>query len=451
MLTGRMLPRGFRYLPLVLSLLIAPVLRAQDAPSPHPSPQHPGKRFWESSAAAMSEMLQRLNNYTCIQHVSRHAQARRDPLLRRMDTVRLQVTSIGSEEFYALPGGKESVRNPRDLIPTGMVGTGFFQGYAHTLFVRRGIQKLEFLGADGQAPHRLLRYRFVMDPVNEQLTIRLGAREALAPARGEFWLDEKDLLVRRIAVENVQPVRAMGVRRVLYIMDWAPVSTPGGRLLLPQSAEMWMVFNTGEVHRNDITLAQCREYRAESSIRFDMEDDAAAPTETDDGDEALVEGFLPSGVTLEIALSEEIPLRSAAVGDTFRAVLAKSAVRRGRELLPAGTAIQGRIRRIDRYSEPTPHAVAWLEFATLRHGTTEYTFLADMTDRDPLPHLVDRVPGMKQQTAARAREFTNYQSLSFTEPGYRSVPGVGSFVFSGDLPAIPAGYRMQWKTIPPRP
>ncbi len=419
-----------------------------------PPPVLPGKRYWEASSAAMAESLGRLGNYTCIQHIRRQVKGRRDPVLRQMDTVRLQVTSLGSEEFYAFPGDKQPVSNPRELMPAGMSGTGFFQGYAHSIFVRKALEKLEFLGTDGAGATRLLRFRFLLNPDTDPLVIRIGSQEAAVPARGEFWLSGQDFLVRRIAVENVAPVRSLGISRVLYVMDWAPVTTPGGRMLLPENVEAVIQFRSGEVHRNEITLAQCREYRADSSIRFDTEDDAAedAGDALDDrADEVPTEGFLPSGVTIETALVEAVSLASAGVGDTLRVVLTKPVVRRGKEVLPAGLEVQGRVRRVDRYTDPTPHTVAWLEFSVFTLQGSEYTFLAEMTERDPLPALVDRVPNMKRSGSPWMKTFANYESLSFTEPTYRAVPGIGSFVFTGELPTLPAGYKIQWKTVSPRP
>ncbi|MCW5966805.1 MAG: hypothetical protein KIT83_22385, partial [Bryobacterales bacterium] len=136
----------------------------------------------------MGSVLSRLDNYTCLLHMSRYEQGRRDLVLRKADTVRLQVAALAGREYYALPGSTASVTNPRSLVRTGLIGTGIFQGYAHSIFVSRGIQKLEFLGADGDGERALLRYRFTLNLATEPLEIRLGQRSAQVSAKGEFWL-----------------------------------------------------------------------------------------------------------------------------------------------------------------------------------------------------------------------------------------------------------------------
>lgn len=400
----------------------------------------------------MEEVLSRLNNYTCLLHMTRYAQGRREFALRKVDTVRLQVAAVGAEEFYALPGSSESVTNPRELVRTGMTGTGIFQGYAHSIFVARGLSNLQFLGADGNGERALLRYRFRLNPAAHPLEIRIGGRSAQVAAQGEFWVDQKDFLLRRVVVESADSAWSVGVQRALYIMDWAPVRTRAGSFLLPQNAEMWIFLTDGQIHRNDVTLAQCREYQAESSIRFEMDEDALedAPGKTQAPGIAMA-SFLPAGITLQIALTETLRLDRLAVGDVFQAQLTRPVQQRGQMILPAGTAIEGRIRRLDRYQKPQPHTVLWLEFPFLRHEATEYTFLADLAKREPLPQLVNEIPGNSRRPAPGAEELGDYDSMGSAEPGYRSVPGVGSFVFAGEAPEIPAGYGMEWKTISPKP
>lgn len=457
---------SFRIFILIFCLLVA-LCAAQDSPDPSANPDpstnpdpsaseapilSPGKRYWEMAATTNAATLQRLHRYTCIQHVNRYVATRRDRFLRRADTVRLQVSTLGEEERYALPGDKETVSNPRELVPTGMVGTGAFQGYMRTIFLHRALEKLEFLGADGKGPQSLLRFRFVLNTKTDPLLVQIGKSSASVPGRGEFWVHPSDMLVRRIAIESAEPIRTLNVRRVLYVMDWAPVTTSAGSSLLPQSTEMWMVFQNGEVSRNDITLAQCREFQAESRINFGTEGDQpfTLPNDEED-DEVTVEGYLPSNMNLEIEMQDVIPLATASVGDTFRARLSKPVMRRRSVLLPQGAEVLGRIRRLDHFEEPVPHTLAWLEFTVVNHQGTEYTFLADMVGRDELPGLIERVPGIKTLAAVDARAFGSYQSLSNSEPTYRSVPGVGSFVFQGELPTIPVGYHTRWKTISPRP
>jgi hypothetical protein len=417
-------------------------------------PIPPGKRYWERSAAAMREVLTRLNNYSCIMHITRYEQGRRDPSLKQVDAVRLQVNSRDGAESFALPGGVASGNQLRDLVSTGLVSNGFFQGYAHILFVTRDIQRLRFLGLDGDPARGLLRYQFVMDPVKASMVLQLSARRSNVPLQGEFWISQKDFLLRRLVIENAVPVTMHGVQRLLYIMDWGVVVTPGGRFLLPQSAELWVFRSSGETLRNDVALAQCREYVAESTIRFELDE----PDE--DGEETTAAvgsppsastppppGFLPAGLKLNLRLAEKLNLASLQVGDVFEARLESAVKHRGKTLLAEGTLVQGRIRRLDYPLHPIPHTVLWLEFPTIRGRDQEYSFLADLRKRDPLRGLVNEIPGATRRPTATSTSAGGYDSLGSVQSGYRAVLGVGSFLFVDGEGVIPAGYGMEWETV----
>ncbi len=407
----------------------------------------------------MKDVLARMNNYSCIMHITRFQQGRRDPILRQVDTVRLQVTSRDGTESFALPGRDAASSNPRDLVSTGLVSNGLFQGYAHSLFVERNVQSLQFLGIDGDATRGLLRYRFTLDPVRAPMLLRQPQGEISIPVKGEFWISQKDFLLRRMMIESAGKVPKAGIQRLLYVMDWGVVVTLSGRFLLPQSAELWVFQASGEVLRNDVALAQCREYLAESTIRFEPEepdaiDEEEAPADTliaaqaSETSEPVAAGFLPAGLKLELRVMEDLNLASASVGDVFQALLESPAVHRGKTWLTRGTQFEGRIRRLDRYERPYPHTVLWLEFPTIRGRGQEYSFLADLKKRDALPGLVNEIPGAARRPTATSTTAGGYDSLGSAQPGYRSVLGVGSFLFAGGEGRIPAGYRMEWETVP---
>ena len=224
------------------------------------------------------------------------------------------------------------------------------------------------------------------------------------------------------------------------------MKTRAGDFLLPQRAEVSMLLANGEYSRNEATLAQCREYQAESSIRFDVdEDQAVAEAESFDAGAITASKFLPGGLRLELRLSDELRLDQMTVGDEFHATLSSPISHRGKTLLPKGAQVLGRIRRLDAYPLPKPHSVAWLEFSVLRDGSTEYTFLAEIEKRDPLPSLVDQI---KAEGASSKDALTPDRTRDDGDLAYQAVPGVASFVFEEGFPTIPAGYRIDWKTIP---
>lgn len=440
-----------------------------------------GKFYWGEATQAMRPELSRVDNYTCIHHINRYEWEPRSRDFRRIDTVMLQVSSVDGAEYFGLPGSDFMVRDPRDVVAGGLLASGFFQGFARSLFVYQAVEKLVFRGSATAGEQDYFRFQFETDRGVNPLRVRISTSSAAVAAKGEFWLDRKDLRLRRLVVENLEPLNTLRLKRVVNVMDWAPVVTSHGDVLLPQRADMWMVLGNGRIERNEVTLAQCREYRAESTIRFDNEDEEQTPSASSEGGDAnaaasdggsqkvpfvsldalaagapearsvvkiAASAFLPGAVDVKVVLQEAINLQQGRVGDVFRASLESNVVHRGRVLAPAGTEVFGRIRRLERLSAPVPHVVVWLEFPVVRHGGREYTFLAELTRRSNLQGLVERVPGMESAKPVTDPQGEAFLSLQGPEPGYAAVPGVASYVFLGSSPeTIPAGHRMEWKTI----
>lgn len=403
---------------------------------------------WLDIRKEMREQIARLDAYTCIQNISRFEQVEKnDP--RHIDTIRMQVTASKGSESFSWPGSPNAVASPRDLLQTGLLGTGLFSGYVHSLFVDPGPTHLELIGADTGDARELLHFRFVFDAIKERMIVRNGAGRASVRAKGEFWVNPDDRLLRRLLIENAEPAPEINVRQVRYLLDWAPVKTGSGMMLLPQNAEVALTFYSGETHRNDISLSQCREFLAESSLRFDATPGEPAPAETQNI-AIPAGGFLPEGLIIPMRLTTPVDVRTAAVGDVFLAEVTRDVKRKSDVLVSAGAIAEGRVRRLERYDKPVPHTLLWLEFSILTDGSTEYVFLAELLRRDGLLDLVSSVQSFTEGAVRAKSEFGGYRVDHRETLYYPAVPGVGSFLFRGAKGILPVGYGMDWKTIAAR-
>jgi hypothetical protein len=429
------------------------------------------KFYWDEARDAMGTELRRLDNYSCIHHINRYTWSRRGNRFERVDTVRLQVSYVDGQEYFARLGSSFMVKDPSEVVSSGMIASGFFKGFASSLFLNQSVEKLVFRGVQEGPEQNFLRYQFETNDDNP-LRVRVGTAVRDVQAKGEFWLDKDDQKLRRVVVENREAIGRMGLRRVLNIIDWAPVSTSAGLVLLPQRADLWMVSSDGNIDRNEVTLAQCREYRAESSIRFDGDDDLMADTgasEPEDdgtlvdfgrlavstGNVAGVQAtiaaskFLPGGVSVSLVLRQSLSLDDLRVGETFTATVEQSVTHQGKTLIPSGTLVEGRVRRLDRLQKPVPHTVLWLEFPVIRSVEDEYTFLADIVRISEITGLANTDTLFSQQRPVRDPSTVDYIFLDGPEPGYRPVAGVAGYVFREEPPTLPTGHRIEWRTIKP--
>lgn len=404
-------------------------------------------RLWLPIRDTMRASIAQLGEYTCIQNIIRFDKAQNEKQERAVDTIRMQVSAVGGTESYSWPGSPNSSDRPGDLIRTGLMGTGAFQGYIRALFVSPGPGQLEFLGRTSTEGRPLLHFRFTFD-LRERLNLNVAAGRASVAAKGEFWADEQDHKIRMLRIENVDPAPEINVKSVEYFVEWAPVQLRGKEMLLPQMATMRMEMFSGEVRRNEIALSQCREFGAESTIRFDAPPAQAEAAPGPPREEGA--GFLPAGLIVPIRLLSQIQSKTAAVGDLFEAEVARDVLSKGKALLHKGDRVEGRIRHLAIDTDPELHTLLWLEISTIKSGDREYIFLGEVTRQ---PHVNNLILQAQSFTPGRLERIGVMGAYRIDRREYRSygaVPGVASFLFRGSDANLPAGYAMDWKVLPPR-
>ncbi len=133
---------------------------------------------------------------------------------------------------------------------------------------------------------------------------------------------------------------------------------------------------------------------------------------------------------------------SDAVGTLIRGKVSGDVTRRGKIVIPAGSVVRGRIRRLERYQTGKAFIVG-LEFSEIEVRGRIVPFYADLLriEKNPLirPSLSEKV------FVRRAGEIqVNDKTVTLQE-----LPGVASFFVAGETFTIPAGLRMTWRTRGP--
>lgn len=422
-----------------LVMLAAPGLFSQTSTSTEER-----DRLWIAIRDTMRGRIEKLGEYTCIQNIIRFDKAQNEKHERAVDLIRMQVTAVAGGESYSWPGSPNSTERPSDLLRTGLLGTGSFQGYIHALFVSPGPGQIEFVGRESLEGRPMLHFRFTFD-MRERLILNVAAGRATVAAKGGFWADEKDHTVRRMRIESAHPAPEINIKSVEYFFDWAPVMLHGRQILLPQMSTMRMEMFSGEVRRNEISLSQCREFRAESAVRFDA---TPEPVAVASGPAAA--GFLPEDLAVSIRLLSPIDTSKSSVGDVFEAEVTRDVKRKGQILLRQGDRAEGRIRYLARSEDPELHILLWLEIATIQSGDKEYIFLGDMKRSAHVANLIQQAQGFTEGRIERIGVFGAYRTDLREYRSYGSVPGVASFLFRGDHAILPAGFEIEWTTLPAR-
>jgi hypothetical protein len=258
-------------------------------------------------------------------------------------------------------------------------------------------------------------YRYRVPVAASTYEITLGKRAVPMAYEGKFWIDSRNLELKRLTIEVPNPPREAQTCRIETRIDYQQGKIGANTLALPQLTQLKLWDADGSRWENRTTYAGCRAFESESLFRTDMNtpdpgSPASAPSIT-----------IPPGLSMKIALLSRIDEARAYAGDAIHGQLL-SDVRRpdGRLVAPQGTRLQGRIVRAERHLQPTRYFSLGLKFESITLQGAE-------------------VP-LALEFAARSRD-----EKLWNGPEERRA-GIGVFLFPQDQVELDAGFVSEWKT-----
>jgi hypothetical protein len=426
---------------LVLALLaFTAIARAQSEPD----------ALLERARVKVQELTKRLDRYVCVETVNRSyfspAPMRNRPLespacaaptLGRMketyelvstDRLRVEVTVSQSRELHSWPGATGfDIRDIDQLIENGPVSTGSFALYLSNIFDRPGVL-FHYEGEQVEQGRRELRYRYESSAQASRFELKSVRARLQVPFDGEFWIEPETLELNRLTIRASQVPPGTGVCGVASTLDYRVLQIGDGKVILPRHSQLEIAYRDGRASRNDTTFSNCREYQAESEVRFDVPAGQPGAAASPAGRTRIA---LPLGLPVTLALQESIDSDSAATGDPVSARVVKPVRRAGatEDLIPVGAIVHGRIRRMEHHLLPQPYFVVAIAFNRMEIKGSLAPFAA-RHEADP----------------KLARELGALLNLRATGIWFWDV---GTFLFRTDKTrhTIPAGFESTWFTL----
>jgi len=216
--------------------------------------------------------FERLPDFACIETINRFQMRPNTSVFKPVDTIRLEVAFVGNQELVAPPGGTVGFQDIdlRRFTYGGVMGTGVFSAVARNLFVNDN-GRTTGMEEDRVLDRPALKFHFVI-PVNQSgYTLNSSAGSGLVGLEGFFWADAETLQLLRIEEHAVDIPAGLNFQETSTTVDYAKVRIGSSDVLLPRTAETLVVNTDGWRGRNVIEFAGCREYVAETSIRFDTD------------------------------------------------------------------------------------------------------------------------------------------------------------------------------------
>jgi hypothetical protein len=148
-------------------------------------------------------------------------------------------------------------------------------------------------------------------------------------------------------------------------------------------------------------------------------------------------------VKLRSRISEEM-----AVGTLIDGAVANPVTLKRAEIIPAGSVVRGRIRRMERYTDPFPYFVIGLEFTEVEVQGIRHLFYADLLTMDSALGVSAFLTTDNTTAAAQTRDLFGARSgrQMIESRSLYQLPGVAAFFFKGRKLELPAGFRTVWKT-----
>lgn len=383
--------------------------------------------------------LERLPDYVCTESVERFGRSSAESPWEKIDMLRLEVAFVAGRELYGFPGEHRFQDRPlAELAGRGTIGTGPFALLAQHLFV---VSRAQFTYRGENSDEKGTRYEYGFDvpPTSSSYKLRAGAVEATVGFQGTFWIDAESLDLIQLDVQAYDIDEKLGLSQADTTVHYARANIEGKLILLPTDASLAVVAVDGVENLNRTRLGACRQYSAESTIRFEPANIVAATKDRTANRSATgADPRIPGGTLIELTLDSEMNLAAMSIGDKVSAHVTQ-AIRDGdRVLIASGAMARGHLVRLEKHTIPFPSYEIGLEFETLENGGRTMPFAATMVDAGPSSGLIKQAKSLDPKFTRRGPSRMDILVKEFQR-------GQGILNWDARRGVILRGLRMKWK------
>lgn len=334
------------------------------------------------------EQVKKATNYTCVQSVDRTtftntrnlpegcAFDSQGPDKKRYmhDRLRLDIAISEGKEIFAWHGaGKFAASSGiTDVVRRGTISSGEFVGFLQNIFGHSGV-RFDYAGEAVVNGSRLFLFDYTVPLPSSSYRVSGKHAQAVVPFHGSFSVRDTDSeLANLSAIADAIPENAE-ICSAETDMDYQVVKISGDEVLIPS---LFVVKMANAQHVYSITTneySQCHAFKAESTVRFDIDDDAKSFAAV----HSRREGRLPARTVLHIGLAAPIDNETSYTGDPIQGVLLHGLkIKEASIDIPKGAVLQGVITMLEERDEPKHHFLVSIEFNRLTSSGKTVLFRA---------------------------------------------------------------------------
>ncbi|MBZ5621059.1 MAG: hypothetical protein LAQ69_20375 [Acidobacteriia bacterium] len=441
-------------IPVWAIVLGAWVLSAQNAPKPASARDPDGTLA--QVREKLATLVRRLPRYTCVQTVDRqyfglshrmNAQSlpaascdriienRKNgsdtPKLEATDRLRLEVAVSNGHEIYSWANSSEfDSRQIHQIVGEGATSTGEFGTFLSDIFDNPGT-KFSYEREASAGGRALLEfsYRVPVQASHYRVRADLGLGQGAdswhtTGYEGSFSIDPESMELVRLTIQTDRLPPTTEICQATTALEYQRVRIGAEDVLLPRSSQLHIVSRNARETINVTTFSGCRQYGAESTLRFGDE-----PADANSGgkDAAAARVPLPAWLPITLALVAPIDTGAAAAGDlvTARVAQAVRAPNSKTILVPAGATVLGRITTMEHHLTPKNYFLIGMAFDTLEVNGVASPFHA----------LLD----VKHESVLQIE-------VSESRPEPPKTGALFPFSTKQDRLVVPVGYKTMWVT-----
>jgi len=337
-------------------------------------------------------------------------------------------------------------------VGSGALGNGLFGPYLKDILLSGSVAS-QYKGEQEVGGHRLARYEYQIPLLISGQMIRTSEGSGKVGIHGSYWVDPQTYDVQRLEMNADEFPPTLPVTEMTTSINYMRTRLGNDfAVLLPRTAEFRLLMHSGEINHNRIEFTHCRVFGAASTINFNATDsaDQAFRFGATSIDETLRP--LPGGLQIAVKLRSRIS-GDMAVGTLIDGRVAGDVGGKRAVVIPADSPVRGRIRRMERYTNPFPYFILGLEFTEMEVQGIRYLFYGDLVD-------IDRMSSIELTLSTKNTTTTVTNPLLFGDVSTRqtmesfslyNLPGVATFFYKGDKLELPQDFRTVWKTRPLKP
>lgn len=383
----------------------------------------------------MRDFVATVPNHTCELRIQR-LQQKRSAGQTMEEEATLEVAYIDGAERFSWPGAKTFRDDAlRDLLVMGLSGSGSFAEHLRSVTLSEDT----VFGAPEEVRERdtrLLRIPYKVPAGRSGYLVNLDGKEMEAAIQGQITVLLPGMEVLAFTLEAVDLPPDFPVTTVEESIRFSQNPASAG-FRPPLEASQRMVENEIDVYTNQVTFGNCREFRGESTLRFDETASQAAPAGTP------AATILPPGVPMELRLKSAVVWGKSRTGDTVEAELSRPLKFTGQLLAGEGARVSGRIVEFKRIT-----TAAGISFVVGLQIDAIQQKGATISVGATLDALTDMPKSNRRGIAAAIRgETAPFEVLNRVAPGGRPYPRAGFIRVTGDSSGLPAGLSMRWVSV----